>query len=374
MLQAGRLMIPIFVCDRELKLEVGMKVTMNTLVAAWSLFVLVGCHRPLQADEHARIGGEAAAVPVLPGFRDEPVPVDKLELNRVARPLSSKQIKKFPFAHTGFIWNRDDNLTRAWRPQGITGFNVAERKFLAVSWYGRKPVNYAKLGVRISFVDITDMTDISYRHVLLVDKKLATFKGMHAGGLAYLGGKLHVPDSRSVRKVHVFSLASIFDVPKADKRFYNYAYILPNESTYAVSIKPSFISIDRDSDRILIGTFDRKNPQPLTWESLTSGKVIPDRPFPFYKEMQGAVSMNERLWISCSFGRVKKSTLHYGKYLPGEVPDLEPFERQRYPAGLEDLYLSEDSQDLWMLTEFGPLCSPFSNRTVFAVKRDELMP
>ena len=47
-----------------------------------------------------------------------------------------------------------------------------ERKFLAVSWYGRAGESYENRDVRVSFADVTDMDSIHYRHVLLIDEEL----------------------------------------------------------------------------------------------------------------------------------------------------------------------------------------------------------
>ena len=135
-------------------------------------------------------------------------------------------------AHTGFLFDLADNATLKWRPQGITGRGkkVNNKSFLIVSWYGRKESaqkilpksqreDYTDRGARISIINTTNMDKIKYRNVLLVDENLKPFAGCHAGGLAVVGDKLHVADSRgssanpladgSYDKVLVFDLTKI---------------------------------------------------------------------------------------------------------------------------------------------------------------------
>ena len=79
----------------------------------------------------------------------------QINLNRTAIPLSSKQQRRFPGSHGGFRWDKGDNNTAKWRPQGIAGFVSNNRNYLAVSWYGRKSEGYSNRGARISIVDIS---------------------------------------------------------------------------------------------------------------------------------------------------------------------------------------------------------------------------
>ena len=120
------------------------------------------------------------------------VPLPSLHLNRTATRLTTLP----PFAHVGFVWQKGDNETRDWRPQGIAGISgsaAGTRKFLVISWYHLKKSK----GARLSFVDVTNMNaPIRYRHVLLVDKSNKPLVGLHAGGLVYKNGEIHVPDLR----------------------------------------------------------------------------------------------------------------------------------------------------------------------------------
>ena len=75
------------------------------------------------------------------------VSLENLSLNRPATNVSSSLRSKFPHSHTGFVWREDDNNTNKWRPQGIAGIVKGNRKFLAVTWYGREEANYQDLSL-----------------------------------------------------------------------------------------------------------------------------------------------------------------------------------------------------------------------------------
>ena len=90
------------------------------------------------------------------------VSLKELDFNRTAKKLTSSQKIKFPRAHTGYIWNSGDNNTNKWRPQGIAGIVTNDKKFLAVTWYGRMEANYSNRGVRVSFVNVTNQGPWQY--------------------------------------------------------------------------------------------------------------------------------------------------------------------------------------------------------------------
>jgi hypothetical protein len=341
------------------------------------------------------------------------VKIDQLNLNRRATTISASQITSFPKSHTGFIWNDGDNKTRKWRPQGIAGIARGDKKFIAVTWYGRAEANYQNRGVRISISDVTNMGSVKYRHVLLVDQDYETYKPLscnrekcntlHAGGLVYKSGEFHVPDSRDGSKVvRVFSLDDIQEVPTSDRQnFHNYRYILKEKSQYSVPIVPSFMSYDWDHDQVLVGRFNKCSGQgghsdkthcslspnnQLAWYSI--GNVNQGSEFcsPFISEMQGAGSMqykntSDRLLLissSYGYGGGKNSHLHIMR-LTGEGcynsgMDIKSNRVVTYPAGLEDIHIAKTSPNVWMLTEFGPHEGSGNNRVVFAVKREYLQP
>ena len=314
----------------------------------------------------------------------EQVSLERLNLNRTAKKLTSSQRNKFKHSHTGFIWNSGDNATVHWRPQGIAGISRSNRKWLAVSWYGRKrdsdnPTNYENRGVRISFVDVTSMDNIKYRHVLLVDENHNTFKGMHAGGLVYKNGELHVPDSRSSTsvngfyKIHVFSINSIQEVP-SPSNFYNYRYIMVKTRDYLVPKKPSFLSYDWTRNKLVTGTWKKGDDpqQRISWGTSTSDFYSSNTK---YHDLQGAGSENGTAWISQSFGRNKKSKLLIRriKFESGRYR-LSGDRKVKYPPGLEDIHVSKTSDNIWLLTEFGPKEKGSADRIVFAVKKWRIKP
>ncbi len=315
------------------------------------------------------------------------IPLKNLNLNRSAQELTSSQLGKFPGAHMGFIWNNDDNTTLKWRPQGITGFKTSTKRFLAVSWYGREQEGYSNCGVRVSFLDTTKMNTITYRHVLLVDNKYKTFEGMHAGGLVYYHGKLHVPDTRRRRnyKIHVFSVDDIQAVPESDKvHFYNFKYILKQESSYSVPIPPSFLSFDWNREQVLFGSFNKNRNKEfknrLAWYTIGSINSNSSVCAPFFYEMQGAGSAEGALWVASSYGLKEKSHLYIAPISKNfaDCPSIEgPIRDIQYPPGLEDIYISSLG-DIWMLTEFGPAETipphETNHRIVFATKKDKLLP
>ena len=142
----------------------------------------------------------------------------QLDLNRQATSLSESKLgdllktasnrKKgdppLVEAHTGFRWQEGDRKTRYWMPQGIAGLAEGGKKFLVISWYHKPEYDSStskNKGVRLSFVDVTSMSDVRYRHVLLVQRAIESsetvYTGIpiHAGGLVIRGAKVYVPDS-----------------------------------------------------------------------------------------------------------------------------------------------------------------------------------
>lgn len=272
---------------------------------------------------------------------------------------------------------------------------------MAVSWYGRDQEEYADRGARVSFVDITDLSDIKYRHVLLVDENYKTFQGMHAGGLAFSqeDGMLHVPDSRSGTKmVYTFNVNDILYVPESDRdQFYTYVYILVRVGSYAVPITPSFMSYDWDRKQILIGTFYQcssyhqdtdeclsLSQDRLSWYTINEVNSKTPSCSPFYSEMQGAACSNDPtsssgqrlLWTSSSYGSGHDSHVHITRIDNDLVCDDDHTivktnsTTMVYPPGVEDIYVSGKVGTyvdyLWMHTEFGTKDGSNNVRTVFA--------
>lgn len=353
----------------------------------------------------------------------------KSHLNRTANKLTGTKKAEFPLAEKGFTWKSDDSKTKKWRPQGITGVITEKgQQFVIVSWYGRNDgSDYRNRGARVSIVNVTDMDNIQYRHVLLVakntgegneylpfyDKGKKDHKGvMHAGGIVALNGKLHVADSRKDHRcIRVFDLNTIIKLPE-EKAIHKYSYILAEEYAYKSPIKPSFISYDNDRKKILMGAFNEdpstEKPNLFTWFTPPASKAevidfdkkasdidvfrLPNK----YKKIQGMVAAKEAgkqiFWLSTSFGRDNRSNFY--KMNVGDMP-TEPniatvsnSKSYKYPPGLEDAYLSSKN-NLWMLTEFAyeegsylplddkdgfSLNKKDTRRVVFAVAKSNILP
>jgi hypothetical protein len=339
-----------------------------------------------------------------------------LNLNRTATKLSSSELGDVSPAVIGYKWQSDDANTLKWRPQGITGINVGCKQFSVVSWYGREvdypfPCNgqntdYRNRGSRVSFVDISDMDDIKYRHVLLVDENYNTFYDMHAGGLTIVNDTLYAPDSRSsTDAMYAFPLDSIKSVPSADQSsFYNYGYILRkaiNHPVDSLPINPSFVSYDWDDEQLVLGSFQNcetttcSTPENNRLMWYDAGNVNPT--FPFYDglfgKMQGlgtATNLDnpnkKDVWVSTSYGNGNNSKLISFSYefgtntIQSQTVDVDNnYASITFPPGLEDIHLSPTNDTIWTLTEFSPDWPPCAanssnKRYVFGFLRDGISP
>lgn len=335
---------------------------------------------------------------------------DSPYLDRKAFSLTDSKKREFPKANRGFTWDKDDWGTKKWRPQGISGLTFTfkekgkkkktEQELLVVSWYGKG--SYSKYGARISIIDINDLTNTPdskprYRHILLTDADGNTLHDkaikegdvtssanndpqvsvkastMHAGGIVVINKKLHVADSRKAyRCIRVFDLDKIHKITgktAMEEGYGNYRYILQEEYQYEVPITPSFMSYDRDKDKILIGKFNQSPskdaPNLFTWINPvhTAGETIgaytihrlPNK----YKKIQGIAAKKygktQKLYLSTSYGKGNRSNFYeltidkLNKKPKSATIDFDP--STKYPPGLEDTYISTKSE-LWMLTEF----------------------
>ena len=331
---------------------------------------------------------------------DNQLSADRLNLNRKAGAFSGAPTN-LNGATGGFLWQDDDAKTTKWRPQGVTTAHRG-RRFVLVSWYGRKEEGYANRGARISFVDVTAMHSIaakySYRHVLLVDEHFCTLASIHAGGIEEQNGLIYVADSRKGQQgIRVFDIeTSLFEVPESlQSEMFGYRYVLRSASFFHVPTKPSFIGFDPDLKMFLVGTYTHcgnavgmhtdsptcmsRPDNRLVWFQDGGGSVSMKRPkpcSPLFSEMQGAVSVSTNdtttLLISSSYGPYADSHLHIVRNFDRRSCKMAEgdFQTLHYPAGLEDLHIQEDSKSkrryLWGLTEFG-------TRMVFAIPLDALL-
>ena len=317
--------------------------------------------------------------------------------------------KRYDGAHTGFLFDAADNNTIKWRPQGITGLGkkVNNKSFLIVSWYGRKKSEqkglikegYSDRGARVSIINTTNMDKIKYRNVLLVDKDLKPFPGCHAGGLAVVGDKLHVADSRgskgnpladgSYDRIMIFDLTKIEKISKPVKK---YSYVLRMESSYNSPINPGYLSYNKADNEMMIGSFtcndagDCKkkfstgpakfvfaNPNSINRNtSSTTLETAEAKVNKQFRQVQGMSTFTRNgkkyLVTSHSFASAK-SALNFFEQKNGEWEWVK--KKVIKAKGLEDVYVS--SKNIWSVSEFSPLEVAFSDRGVTAWKTSKMV-
>jgi len=347
---------------------------------------------------------------------------DLLGLNRVASTSGYTSVYGFniPAANqvTGFKWNSGDEGTTEWRPQGIAGFQWAGRKFLVVTWYGVGPddiagVNNQHKGVRIALADITSMSNITYRLVLLVQNKAnmsnaSLYKAsnpytqlgsfcpvtIHAGGVAAYAGKLYVADTKL--GMRVFDLTNFIPVDgdatetrigmetNGDLKAFNYGYILPESGYYKITGASPFSCIELGqgataSDKFLwtgqyITSDETATPTVYGFGVNTSGVVSTAQPqviVPIDNTsgnvygMQGVYRSGTKTFMTITgTSSYEGSTARLVRYNDGTTAGS----RYRWPHGAEDLYFDSTTGYLWNLTEYETQKYGEDNRCVFAVR------
>jgi hypothetical protein len=300
-------------------------------------------------------------------------------------------------------WERRDNTTRRWWPQGITtsadaydSSRIADREVIAVSWYSKAVEGVGK-GTRISFIDFLAKT---YRHVLLVvptvvdgQVTLAPLKA-HAGGIVWAGPFLYVAGTR--KGIHVFRMEDLVRVP--DELFvedhtrigpvddssgrlatYGYRYVLPLRFAYHAAydeghepLRYSFLSLDRSNPRgpqLVAGEYGRGKQStrlarfPLEPETfhLVSGEDGYSRPLLLEDKgergMQGATIVHDTWYVTSSRGPTCLGSLYVGS--PGHFRE----HRWALPVGPEDIAYVPQNDTLWSVSEH-----PW-RRWVFRMKR-----
>lgn len=305
----------------------------------------------------------------------------------------------------------NDQDTANWYPQGVTTVSDAvddERwgsaKPVLTSWYNKT----GEKGARVSFLDPTTR---KYRHVLLAipsgDPGAPNFRAataqdgtsLHAGGLAWYGHNLYVPDTAG--GIRVFSTDHILDLAASDKgvvddadhigadpevpgptRFYSaygYRYVML-QSAYYVADKTfgsncgagpprySFISVDRSTrpDRLITGEYckqeDDSTPgRAFTWD-LAGGRIEADSDGRYRPEeehqlpvrrVQGVAahagswymtSSNGKSGADAEFSLTRATT-------SGANEELRPGASIRTSPHPEDLSYFRSSGTLWTLGE-----------------------
>jgi hypothetical protein len=343
----------------------------------------------------------------------------QLTLNRVGTTSGYNTVYGFniPAANhvKGFKWNSGDEETTDWRPQGITGFTWGTKNYLLVTWYAVGPDDIAGVenkykGVRIALVDITNMSNITYRLALLVQNKAnatnpalydtptTTFTQrdsfipvtMHAGGVAYYNQKIYIADTGL--GLRVFDLnnfiaaepdpgkVTIGKESNGDLKAFDYGYILPQSGYYKMTnAKPfSFVSLGEGTTpadkRLWTGQYQTSGTvaqlfgYPISASGVVTGPPTVIDPKDdtglAVLNMQGAYRAgNKTIMTKTGNSSYEGSTARLVKYTDGAASGT----RYRWPHGAEDLYL-DSSGLLWNLTEYETAKYGKDNRCVFAVK------
>jgi hypothetical protein len=297
----------------------------------------------------------------------------------------------------GFTWDDADRTNRRWWPQGITtsaddadasgaagGSTRSElyagRRVMLVSWYAKQD-NGPNPGSRISVIDLDGG---SYRHVLLLDVEESfgevTPKALtvHAGGLAWFGGRVHVAATR--RGLVVADLDDVLEVEPGPETF-GYRFVLPVRSTYTSSIagsiermRYSFVAVGRDADGPLLSAGEygvrdqttrllafRIDPATGVLAADAEGRSTPSVVVPEgLGHMQGAVLRDDTWFVTTSRSSHLRGGLHHGR--PGDFASV----RRALPPGPEDLTYVAGEDRLWSLAEYP------RKRWVYAIDRSRL--
>lgn len=315
--------------------------------------------------------------------------------------------------HTGFVFDQDDQNTK-WRPQGLSGSADAfpetsgvtpgGRKLLVVSWHDDKFSNDGEKGARVTFIDVTDMDRIRYRHVLLVEPfenggGLVDIKSidMHAGGIAWVGRYLYVAhraegfrvfDTEAILEADSdASYASIVGRVGNKLHAHGYKYLLPQVGLYApdsaCGMEFSWMSVDRSSDppSLISGEYTKEKQAPhgrmYRWVLEPDGKLSrPPSPWPGItpaevfelgqRQVQGGLSRRSggqtRFWLTGKQNGLAK-LFRKSRFAGNETFDWVDDNNRHTP---QNLHHSPFSDNLWNLDEY-------SGRPVFACKLADLL-
>lgn len=250
--------------------------------------------------------------------------LDSVPLTRRLRRLPVISLLHGRLATAAWSWDRRDQLTREWWPQGITW---ASPSLLLVSWYARSG------GSRVS---VCSLDSGRYGHVTLRGPAAEPMK-IHAGGIAWVDGWLYVAaTARGFWTWHVSDLdpgASTWPARELHR---------PDPSSGG-PLRWSFL--DADGSSLVGGEYGRGTKSTRLW-SLSIDDGSPVGPISLGREgpsgMQGVVRAGSGLVASIS----------HGPWVRGSLHDLSTAHRTHgaLPIGVEDLTLDRDGR-LWTVAE-----------------------
>jgi len=287
----------------------------------------------------------------------------------------------------GFRLEEDDDHSPRWWPQGVTtsadahrSGTVRGRKVVITSAYA-KELQGVSMGARITVHDVTEPDRVRYRHVLLVEAVLEDAElrlrpvQVHAGGLLWHGRYLHV--AATARGMVSFRLDDIVEVPPGGRPHrlhldghvadaFGFRYVLPVAFRYAgchaAAVAPlrfSFLSLDPSTTpyHLVVGEYGRRDATTrLARFALDGTTGLPRtdrsglaRPVDLdvgVEQMQGAVTVGGRHYLSTSNGRRRRGSLWTGR--PGAW-ERHP---RSLPIGPEDLSYDPLTDRLWSVSEY----------------------
>ena len=316
--------------------------------------------------------------------------------NRTAATCSAPASNRL----TSFCWKSTDNTVDYWVPQAITTTGDAASNgtydgatAIAVAWYDNGTYLRDR-GVRVSFIDYSNPSAISYRHVLLVEPTTdtngrASFGKVdqHAGGMFWYGdylylaatdGGFRVFDMRHIYKTSTTNDAAIGVQPDGSYQAYGYQYVLPQVFRYNRSVTGgyreltySFASLDRTTTppSIVVGEYANPGtgtrlvrfPTDEASHMLTAssdGFVHGVQAYDVsVTSMQGAASLNGKYYLSTSDGKSNKGDL--ATFVPGGSVTMHT---DTLPIGTEDMSYWKSKNQLWSLAEYA------GKRYIYAVR------
>jgi hypothetical protein len=264
---------------------------------------------------------------------------------------------------------------------------VAGEAVALVSWYHKPDVDPGTdvdKGARVSWVKTTGLSDLRYRHLLLVDPYTDAAgrpnfrpKPTHAGGLVWFGRYLYVAETRLGFSVYdmerMFSVTTGLDhhvgYREEDGRYYaaNYKYVIPRVGSYELDAQSccarfSFVSLDQSTQppSLLSGSYTNVNVaghlhrwalDPATGRLATApgagGRAArsAEQLHLGVLKAQGALSYGGRYYVSSSHPKTSGA----GSLYVGAVG--APWVNRGGPRLPEDLHYSPRSDRLWSLTE-----------------------
>jgi hypothetical protein len=204
---------------------------------------------------------------------------------------------------------------------------------------------------------------------------------IHAGGIVWHGPYVHV--AGTARGLYTFHVDDILRLPLETAGSFGHSHVLPMRYRYAAvtadghqGIRYSFLSLDRSGEQhqLVAGEYGRggQTTRVIRYDMDTDTGLISTDPagasrpraldLSGIEQMQGAVSVGGRLYVTQSLGRVTRGSLWTGQ--PGSFVE----HRRALPQGPEDLCYWPSTQQLWSVSEH-PLL-----RFVFAMNRDRFDP